>query len=70
MALADELGLRPLVAHCHQGLGKLYRCTGDSAKAAEHLITASARWTWGSGWRRRTRRVRAVSAIHALHERE
>ena len=28
LALADELGMRPLVAHCHLGLGKLYRRTG------------------------------------------
>jgi hypothetical protein len=27
---------------CHLGLGKLYRCTGDHAKAQEHLTTASA----------------------------
>ena len=25
----DELGMRPLIAHCHLGLGKLYRRTGD-----------------------------------------
>jgi len=24
LALADELGMRPLVAHCHRGLGTLY----------------------------------------------
>ena len=41
LALAEELGLRPLVAHCHLGLGKLYRRTGDRAKAQEHLTTAS-----------------------------
>jgi hypothetical protein len=34
--------MRPLVAHCHLGLGKLYRRTGDHAKAHEHLMTASA----------------------------
>src|SRR5262249_6031661 len=28
LALADELGMRPLVAHCHQGLGMLYTATG------------------------------------------
>jgi tetratricopeptide (TPR) repeat protein len=39
--LAQELGMRPLVAHCHLGLGKLYRRTGDSAKAHEHLSTAT-----------------------------
>ena len=33
--------MRPLVAHCHLGLGKLYRRTGDRAKAAEHLTTAT-----------------------------
>jgi hypothetical protein len=33
--------LRPLVAHCHLGLGKLYRRTGDQAKTEEHLVTAT-----------------------------
>jgi class 3 adenylate cyclase/tetratricopeptide (TPR) repeat protein len=42
LALAETLGMRPLVAHCHLGLGKLYRCTGDGAKAQEHLATARA----------------------------
>ena len=37
---ASNLGMRPVVAHCHLGLGKLYRRTGDSAKALEHLTTA------------------------------
>jgi hypothetical protein len=32
--------MRPLVAHCHLGLGTLYRRTGDRAKAQEHLATA------------------------------
>ena len=34
--------MRPLVAHCHLGLGTLYRRTGDDAKAEEHLTTAKA----------------------------
>jgi Histidine kinase-, DNA gyrase B-, and HSP90-like ATPase/Tetratricopeptide repeat len=42
LALASELGMCPLVAHCHLGLGKLYRRTGGHAKASEHLTTASA----------------------------
>jgi class 3 adenylate cyclase/tetratricopeptide (TPR) repeat protein len=42
MTLAEELGMRPLVAHCHLGLGKLYRRTGDRAKAEEHLASANA----------------------------
>jgi tetratricopeptide (TPR) repeat protein len=40
-ALADELGMRPLVAHCHLGLGMLYHRTGDRANAEEHLTTAA-----------------------------
>jgi hypothetical protein len=42
LSLATELGMRPLVAHCHLGLGNLYRRTGDHAKAHEHLTTATA----------------------------
>ena len=42
MALADVLGMRPLVAHCHLGLGKLYRRTGSVQQAQEHLTTAVA----------------------------
>jgi tetratricopeptide (TPR) repeat protein len=42
MTLASELVMRPLVAHCHLGLGKLYRRTGDHARAQEHLTTATA----------------------------
>jgi tetratricopeptide (TPR) repeat protein len=41
LALAEELGLRPLVAHCHLGLGKLYRRTGKHEQAREHLTTAT-----------------------------
>ena len=33
MELAAELGMRPLVAHCHLGLGKLYRRLGRGADA-------------------------------------
>jgi tetratricopeptide (TPR) repeat protein len=42
LALASELGMRALLAHCHLGLGKLYRRTRDQAKADEHLATAAA----------------------------
>jgi tetratricopeptide (TPR) repeat protein len=41
LARADELGMRPLAAHCHLGLGKLFRRAGDIAKAGEHLTTAA-----------------------------
>jgi tetratricopeptide (TPR) repeat protein len=42
LTLAESLGMRPLVAHCHFGLGKLYCSTGDRTKAEEHLATATA----------------------------
>ncbi|HWM77106.1 MAG TPA: tetratricopeptide repeat protein, partial [Methylomirabilota bacterium] len=41
LALAQELGLRPHVAHCHLGLGKLCRRTGKRERAREHLTTAT-----------------------------
>jgi class 3 adenylate cyclase/tetratricopeptide (TPR) repeat protein len=41
LALAEELGMRPLVAHCHLGLGRLYRRTGQPEQAQEHLSTAT-----------------------------
>jgi len=42
LELAGQLGMRPLVAHCHLGLGKLYRQTGKRPEAQEHLVTAAA----------------------------
>jgi tetratricopeptide (TPR) repeat protein len=41
MTLAAELDMRPLVAHCHLGLGRLYRRTGKPKQAQEHLSTAT-----------------------------
>ena len=38
---ASSLGMRPLVAHCHLGLGKLYRRIGDRVRAEEHLTLAA-----------------------------
>ena len=34
LALAEQLGMRPLQAHCHLGLGRLYQRTGDREAAA------------------------------------
>jgi tetratricopeptide (TPR) repeat protein len=42
MALAEELGMRPLVAHCHYGLGRLYSQTGRGEQARAELSTAMA----------------------------
>ncbi len=40
LALAGELGMRPLQAHCHHGLGTLYRQTGHAALARAALSSA------------------------------
>jgi tetratricopeptide (TPR) repeat protein len=42
LALAEELGMRPLVAHCHLGLGRLYGQTGHREPARAALATAIA----------------------------
>jgi hypothetical protein len=41
-ALAEKRRMRPLVAHCHGGLGRLHRALGDEATARHHLVTAAA----------------------------
>jgi tetratricopeptide (TPR) repeat protein len=40
LALAEELDMRPLQAHCHRGLGTLYATTGQREKARAELSTA------------------------------
>jgi tetratricopeptide (TPR) repeat protein len=40
LALAAELRMRPLVARCDLGLGRLYRRTGQHEQALERLTTA------------------------------
>jgi tetratricopeptide (TPR) repeat protein len=40
LALANELGMRPLQAHCHWGLGTLYATTGQREQARIVLCTA------------------------------
>jgi class 3 adenylate cyclase len=40
LALADELGMRPLQAHCHLGLGTLYAMIGQQEPARSELSTA------------------------------
>jgi tetratricopeptide (TPR) repeat protein len=40
LALAEELGMRPLQAHCYHGLGRLYHQTGRAAQARAALTTA------------------------------
>jgi tetratricopeptide (TPR) repeat protein len=40
LALSDELAMRPLAAHCHLGLSRVYRRADRPAEAHEHLTTA------------------------------
>ena len=40
-AMAERIGMRPLTAHCHFGLGKVYQRTGKRQEAQEHLATAT-----------------------------
>jgi tetratricopeptide (TPR) repeat protein len=41
LALAEELGMRPLVAHSHRGLGTLYQKVGRDDEAQAELTTAA-----------------------------
>jgi tetratricopeptide (TPR) repeat protein len=40
LALAEELGMRPLQAHCHRGVGTLYAVTGQREQARAELAAA------------------------------
>jgi hypothetical protein len=40
LALAGELGMRPLWAHCHRGRGMLYAAIGQQAHAHAELTSA------------------------------
>jgi class 3 adenylate cyclase len=40
LALVEKLGMRPLVAHCHLGLGMLYSQIGRVQQACAELTTA------------------------------
>ena len=40
LALAEELGMRPLQAHCHRGLGMLYATIGQQEQARTELSAA------------------------------
>jgi tetratricopeptide (TPR) repeat protein len=42
LALVNELGMRPLQAHCHRGLGTLYAAIGQQEQARTELSAAIA----------------------------
>jgi hypothetical protein len=58
LELADGLGMRPLVAQCHLGLGRLGRRASEQALMVEHLTAADAlcREMGMSGWSQMERR--------------
>lgn len=41
LALAEPRGMRPVVAHCHLGLGRLYRRVAEQEQADEHFTIAT-----------------------------
>jgi len=41
MGLATDLGMRPLIARCDLGRGRLYRRTSNPQQAQEHLAIAT-----------------------------
>jgi tetratricopeptide (TPR) repeat protein len=41
LVLAERLGMRPLVAHCHLGLGRVYLRAGTPDQARDHLTSAT-----------------------------
>jgi tetratricopeptide (TPR) repeat protein len=45
LALASELGMRPLEAHCNFGLGKLYHLAGKRREAQKELKTATTMYS-------------------------
>jgi len=42
ITLAEQLGMRPLIAHCHSGLARLYGRAGRRAESEEHLAAATS----------------------------
>ena len=45
LSLVEALGMRPLQAHCHRGLGTLYAATGQREQARAALSTAIEMYT-------------------------
>jgi hypothetical protein len=42
LALAEKLGFRPLIAHCHLGLARLSRRAGKCEQVQQHVAKATA----------------------------
>jgi hypothetical protein len=63
--------MRPLVAHCHLGLGKHYRRAGEQQEAQEYLAVATTMYRemdmtyWLEQAERRWERDREAQWIHS-----
>jgi tetratricopeptide (TPR) repeat protein len=64
ITLAEPLGMRPLLAHCHRGLGVLYGRADDHPRAMEHLAIAATmyREMGMTSWLERAERAIATGA--------
>jgi hypothetical protein len=40
LALGESRGMRPVIAHCHFGLGRLHHRSGNPERARQHLAAA------------------------------
>ena len=59
LALAEELGMRPLVAHCHLASASSMGARVSPSRrvsSSPRRWRCTARWTCASGWSRRRRR--------------
>ncbi len=67
MALATELRMRPLIAHCHLSLATLYRRANHAEEAGTHLAPADAMYREMDMpfWRERARQSLRVSEVDA-----
>jgi hypothetical protein len=45
LALAEPRGMRPLVDHCHLGLGKMHHRMGNPGQAQQHLTVAATMYS-------------------------
>jgi DNA-binding SARP family transcriptional activator len=65
LGLTEELGMRPLVAQCHLGLGRLGRRVGEHELAEQHLTAASTlfREMGMSHWLKKAETARTGDAV-------
>jgi tetratricopeptide (TPR) repeat protein len=72
LALAEALGMRPLQAHCHHGLGTLYAKSGQREKAGAELATAIDlyRAMEMTFWLPQTEATLGASSLHAMRGQE